>query len=398
MELSLCDNNERFIFSVCLLLGHTFLFLKGNTQMKTLFKVLLSLVLPTFILLFATACRSESDSTCSHQWNDATCTTPKTCSLCNITDGTALGHVGGNATCESKAICTRCSNEYGGLVSHIWNSPTCVHPKTCSICKKTEGDALAHIGGTASCENKAICSLCNQTYGELLPHSWVSATCTTPKSCSNCSVTSGSALNHNWVNNICTRCNLKNEKEIQFDAAKQSYNLLNAAADSCAVIMYSVYGAWHFSIYEADDYGLSTQNCFEAFVIATDMDYDETLISLNNVLESIGYSDPTGTQQLAALRTFSISLEIVHDYYARLGEFGRAQDYITKAKEELKKITNEYFDYTDYHTLKEYYTAISGYFEFCYSPSGSFSQLSTTIDNYETLIRNSQLALEFTFG
>jgi len=30
MELGLCDNNKRFTFSVCLLLGHTFLFQKGN--------------------------------------------------------------------------------------------------------------------------------------------------------------------------------------------------------------------------------------------------------------------------------------------------------------------------------------------------------------------------------
>lgn len=29
---------------------------------------------------------------CPHAWKDATCTSAKVCSLCNITDGEALGH------------------------------------------------------------------------------------------------------------------------------------------------------------------------------------------------------------------------------------------------------------------------------------------------------------------
>ena len=32
---------------------------------------------------------------CSHQWAEASCTTPKTCVLCNETDGEALGHTSG---------------------------------------------------------------------------------------------------------------------------------------------------------------------------------------------------------------------------------------------------------------------------------------------------------------
>ncbi len=48
-----------------------------------------------------------------HDWADATCTTPKTCKVCKVTEGTALGHSGGTADCCHKAKCEVCKQEYG---------------------------------------------------------------------------------------------------------------------------------------------------------------------------------------------------------------------------------------------------------------------------------------------
>lgn len=91
---------------------------------------------------------------CTHEWVDADCDTPKTCSKCGATEGEALGH--------------------------NWNAATCTTPKTCSKCKTTEGEALGH--------------------------SWNAATCTTPKTCSKCRTTEGEAAGHNYVNGACTVC------------------------------------------------------------------------------------------------------------------------------------------------------------------------------------------------
>lgn len=38
--------------------------------------------------------------------------------------------------------------EYGELAEHNWNPATCTAPKTCSVCGATEGDALGHTEGT----------------------------------------------------------------------------------------------------------------------------------------------------------------------------------------------------------------------------------------------------------
>lgn len=63
----------------------------------------------------------------THEWKEATCTEPKTCSKCNKTEGEPLGHE--------------------------WKEATCTEPKTCARCGAVEGEALGH---TASNEWKII--------------------------------------------------------------------------------------------------------------------------------------------------------------------------------------------------------------------------------------------------
>ena len=66
------------------------------------------------------------EPTCEHLWVDATCTSPKTCSKCNATDGEALGHndedknhdcdvcdgaMGTHEAAEGKHTCDYCGKE-----------------------------------------------------------------------------------------------------------------------------------------------------------------------------------------------------------------------------------------------------------------------------------------------
>lgn len=58
---------------------------------------------------------------CIHKWSDANCTLPKTCIICNRTDGKPLGHTAGEwtvikvSTCsktgEAQTKCTRCGEK-----------------------------------------------------------------------------------------------------------------------------------------------------------------------------------------------------------------------------------------------------------------------------------------------
>lgn len=50
----------------------------------------------------------DDDYRPDHDWQDATCTEPKTCSVCGATEGTKLGHDWENDPQSTDSICTRC--------------------------------------------------------------------------------------------------------------------------------------------------------------------------------------------------------------------------------------------------------------------------------------------------
>lgn len=111
---------------------------KENTMKK---KIALTLALLITLSLALTGC------CLSHEWVEATCTEPKTCSKCGETEGEALGHT--------------------------WNDATCTAPKTCSVCAETEGEALGHTEGEwetvepatliQAGSQRQLCSVCGET-------------------------------------------------------------------------------------------------------------------------------------------------------------------------------------------------------------------------------------------
>ncbi len=82
--------------------------------------------------------------TCEHNWVDATCTSPKTCSTCGTTEEEALGHSWTAATCTTPKTCSKCYTTDGEALGHSWTDATCTAPKTCSVCGETEGSKLGH--------------------------------------------------------------------------------------------------------------------------------------------------------------------------------------------------------------------------------------------------------------
>lgn len=175
------------------------------------------------VLLAACSCQHEwADATCdspktctlcgqtegealAHQWQDATCTTPKTCALCKQTEGEALGHTfdDGAPDCETPKLCVSCGQPEGQAKPHSWVEADCVNPKTCSVCAKTEGKPNDHQWQDATCTTPKTCSACAVTEGEPIAHTWVDANCTTPRSCSECGTTDGAPLGHSWLAATC---------------------------------------------------------------------------------------------------------------------------------------------------------------------------------------------------
>lgn len=255
----------------------------------------------------------------------------------------------------------------------------------------------------ASCAEEGVktltCSKCGDSYTESIAktsHDWKDATCVAPKTCNICGITEGATTEHKYHNDVCVYCNELSPRAIEYESGLDAYARIKRAHELSVEVMDSIYGAWHFAIYKADDY-YSAQSCFNAFISNANLDYDEALNALNTVLLSMGISDPTGTDQLAALRVFSIAVDVVVQVYIDNGTYDLINTNLSDAKTSLKAMTNDYESYTDYATLKSYYSEVVAYSEFCQSPTGSFTQLQTTIDNYETNLRNYRNSLSFTY-
>ncbi len=60
-----------------------------------------------------------------HSFNNATCTTPKTCS-CGATEGSENGHSWKDATCTEPKTCTVCGNTSGLTAGHNYSNGSCI--------------------------------------------------------------------------------------------------------------------------------------------------------------------------------------------------------------------------------------------------------------------------------
>ena len=94
-----------------------------------------------FLLIFSILLNFTSCG-CKHEWVEATCDSPKYCTLCSKTEGKPL--------------------------EHDFKDATCIYPKTCVLCGKSQGDALGHDFLSATYERPATCTRCNDIRGEKL--------------------------------------------------------------------------------------------------------------------------------------------------------------------------------------------------------------------------------------
>ena len=80
------------------------------------------------------------------------------------------------------------------VFGHRWQDVSCETPQTCSVCHKTQENAPGHSWSAATCTSPKTCYLCSATSGTALGHNWIEATYTAPKTCALCGLTEGSAL------------------------------------------------------------------------------------------------------------------------------------------------------------------------------------------------------------
>lgn len=116
-----------------------------------------------------------------HDWQAATCTAPRICSVCDAKDGEPLGHTWSVAACEEPEQCVICGTHrhwYSSDLGHDWELATCTVPKTCARCGLTDGEPYGHnyraeVSAPATCQAEGVlshvCTRCGYTETEPIP-------------------------------------------------------------------------------------------------------------------------------------------------------------------------------------------------------------------------------------
>ena len=76
--------------------------------------------------------------------------------------GTALGHDWAEATCTTPKTCRRCHVSEGEALDHDWLEATCTAPVTCARCGQTVGEPLGHRPTEADYWSPGVCTVCGQ--------------------------------------------------------------------------------------------------------------------------------------------------------------------------------------------------------------------------------------------
>ena len=127
--------------------------------MKTIMKMFIAMMAVALVLLAFAGCNITPKAECEHAFAEATCNSPKTCTICGATEGEALGHAeeiipGKDATCTEAGLtdgkkCATCgeilvAQQEVAALGHTeeiikGEAPTCTEAgltdgKKCSVC------------------------------------------------------------------------------------------------------------------------------------------------------------------------------------------------------------------------------------------------------------------------
>jgi hypothetical protein len=109
-------------------------------------------------------------------------------------------------------------------------------------------------------------------------------------------------------------------------------------------------------------------------------------------------ADDLGISSYSLKSDWQYALYIVERALKNRGDYTTVETEMAEAQTILQELTKTYSDYTYYPKLKDYYASVSAYVEFFKSPTGSFKQLSDTINTYENNIRTYKSDVGFLFN
>lgn len=190
-----------------------------------------------------------------------------------------------------------------------------------------------------------------------------------------------------------------------FATSKEAYDKLTSAYQAVDTYASDIYNAWYGGIYDDDELSFSYMSRKTSLTVP-ELQEGLVYLILGDEYESTdeakkdSYRNESMFDAMLSFYTqeFAFCTDLVNAAYEVSGKQGEIQTQLDESKTLLKSLSTDYSDYEHYPNLKNLYTTVNAFFEYCCDPTGSFEQSKTTINDYRNQARGYMNDLEFIFG
>lgn len=193
-------------------------------------------------------------------------------------------------------------------------------------------------------------------------------------------------------------------EEKAYSVSKEAYDKLTEAYAAIDTYGSDIYNAWMSGIYDDDELSLShlaSKTSLSVPELQDGLAYmilgDEYETATEEKKDEYRNESTFSTVLLIYEQDFAACTDLVNAAYKASGKEDEIKSILNDSKALLKSLSTDYADYEHYPNLKNLYTSVNAFFEYCSSPEGSFEQSKTTINDYRNEARKYINDLEFIF-
>ena len=183
-----------------------------------------------------------------------------------------------------------------------------------------------------------------------------------------------------------------------FNNATEAFRLVTEAYQATNEYSQDIYEAWRLGVNSRKDYDEDAE--LDDFI--SEMHIDGT--SIKEAIAKLSGKDAyaSGDWKMLPYRYngsyFSAWVSTISEAYVCSGDVDEIERKLTRAKDLMKELGEEYSDYEHYPNLKKYFTNTLAFLDFCQNPEGSFEQVVETFNAYRNNAREYFFDLNYVFG
>lgn len=200
----------------------------------------------------------------------------------------------------------------------------------------------------------------------------------------------------------------KSQKDTEaFEISKETYSAISQAYALTCEMADDIYDAWRIAIYEKDSVGfdyLSEQLNLSKEDLDEGIVYSILTLAKGSSYETASEEDKQSFRNSGDFffDTFKDNpawacITVTHYAYVANGMVSTIDVALNEAKDDIKKLEENFPDYEHNASLKTFYTTVSSYLELVKLPEVSYEQFTENMTNYEKEARDCMSGLDFTF-